>query len=79
MIDAPVDHLARQVGTLATDLADAPLKIAGNLRTAGLSDVRIFRRWVGDEEARLLARDHLLKQRLQHRTQTNKQKQGSKK
>ena len=48
----------------ATELADVPLKIASILPTAGLSDVRIFRRWVSDEEARILASDSLLKKLL---------------
>ncbi len=39
----------------ATEMVDAPLKIATRLPTGGLSDVRIFKRWIGDEEVRLLA------------------------
>ena len=41
----------------AVDLAEAPLKIAGSLPTAGLSDIRILRRWVTDAEVQLLADD----------------------
>ena len=52
----------RRVG--ATELADVPLKIASNLPTAGLSDVRIFRRWLSDDEARLLAQEGDLKKLL---------------
>ena len=48
----------------ASALADVPLKIGSNLSTSGLSDVRIFRRWVSDEETRLLARDVELKKLL---------------
>jgi hypothetical protein len=45
----------------ATDLPAAPLKIASRVPTAGLSDVRIFRRWVTDNEVQLLAREFELK------------------
>lgn len=45
----------------ATDLPAAPLKIASRVPTAGLSDVRIFRRWVTDSEVQLLAREFELK------------------
>jgi hypothetical protein len=48
----------------ASALTDVPLKIGSNLSTSGLSDVRIFRRWVSDEETRLLARDVELKKLL---------------
>ena len=48
----------------ASDLADTPLKIASNMPTAGLSDVRIFKRWVSDEEVRLLAQDFTLSKLL---------------
>ena len=48
----------------ASELANTRLKIASNLRTAGLSDVRIFRRWVSDEEAQLLSQDHVLNKYL---------------
>jgi hypothetical protein len=40
------------------------LKIADNLPTAGLSDVRIFRRWISDEEVRLLAKEWALVRQL---------------
>ena len=43
------------------DLASAPLKVASSLPTAGLSDLRIFRRWVSDEEVLLLGQEHVLK------------------
>jgi hypothetical protein len=45
----------------AADLADTPLKIGSDLPTGALSDLRIFRRWVSDEEVRILAKDHVLK------------------
>ena len=48
----------------ANTLAEAPLKIAGELPTAGLSDVRIYRRWVSDEEVQLLAHDRTLIQQI---------------
>ncbi|MCA9026996.1 MAG: DUF1553 domain-containing protein [Planctomycetaceae bacterium] len=48
----------------ATELADVPLKVAGSLPTAGMSDVRIFRRWVNDEEVQLLAVDGELRRLL---------------
>ena len=35
----------------------APLKIAPNLPTGGLSDVRVFDRWISDDEVKLLARE----------------------
>lgn len=41
----------------ATELANVPLKVGSNLPSAGLSDIRIFRRWVSDDEVQLLARD----------------------
>ncbi len=46
----------------AASLADTPLKVAGSLPTAGMSDVRILRRWVNDDEVRLLADDGVLRQ-----------------
>ena len=46
------------------DLADAPLKIAGSLPTAGISDIRILRRWVNDDEVQLLADDGVLRDLL---------------
>ncbi len=51
----------------ATELATAPLKIASNLPTAGLSDVRIYGRWINDREAQLLAQDHQLRELLRSR------------
>ena len=53
----------------AADLADTPLKIGSNLPTGALSDVRIFRRWVSDEEVQLLAQDHVLKGSLETDTE----------
>ncbi len=44
----------------ATSLADTPLKIASSLPTAALSDIRIYRRWLSDEEVTLLAREQAL-------------------
>lgn len=49
----------------ATELAEGQLTIGGGLPTAGLSDIRIYRRWIADDEARLLARDIELKKLLQ--------------
>ena len=48
----------------ATELASAPLKIASSLDTAGLSDIRIYRRWINDREVQLLAQDYLLQRLL---------------
>ena len=39
----------------ATTLADVPLQIAVDMPTAGMSDLRIFRRWISDAEVQLLA------------------------
>ena len=52
----------------ASELADVPLKIAGDLPTGGLSDVRIFRRWLNNEEVQLLARESTLKKLLKSGT-----------
>lgn len=46
----------------ATELVDVPLKIGTLMPTAGLSDIRIFRRWLTDEEVRLLSQDHTVRQ-----------------
>lgn len=48
----------------ATDLADAPLKIASRLNTAGLSDIRILGRWISDAELMLLAKSDQLAELL---------------
>ncbi len=48
----------------ATDLAEAPLQIAGDSETAGLSDVRIFRRFLSDSEVQLLAQEFKLRELL---------------
>ena len=45
-----------------TDLAATELKIGGPYPSAGLSDVRVFRRWLLDEEVRLLADEHQLRE-----------------
>ncbi|MEM7012486.1 MAG: DUF1553 domain-containing protein [Verrucomicrobiota bacterium] len=42
----------------------APLKIAPNLPTGGIGDVRIFDRWVSDEEVKLLAAEFELRDML---------------
>ena len=39
------------------ELPEAPLKIASSIPTGGLSDVRIFRRWVTDNEVQLLTKE----------------------
>ena len=46
----------------ATELAATELKIGGPYPSAGLSDVRVFRRWLLDEEVQLLAEEHLLRE-----------------
>lgn len=43
------------------DVPATPLKIAPKLPTAGLSDVRIYHRWLTDEESQLLAHEFELK------------------
>ena len=48
----------------ATELADSRLQLAPNLPTAGLSDLRIYRRWLTDDEVTLLAREIALAQYL---------------
>jgi hypothetical protein len=49
----------------AAELPSGLLKIAGKLPTAGLSDVRIFRRWLTGDEVQLLAREFEIKRLLQ--------------
>lgn len=46
------------------ELPEAPLKIASSIPTGGLSDIRIFRRWVNDDEVQLLAGEFELKSLL---------------
>ncbi len=48
----------------ATDLAEVPLKVATRLPTAALSDIRIYRRWVSNEEIDVLKQDYVLKKIL---------------
>ena len=48
----------------ATELADAKLEIATKLPTGGLSDLRIFRCWISDEEVQMLADEIPLKKLL---------------
>ena len=48
----------------AAQLPEAPLKIASRMPTAGLSDLRIFRRWFTDREVQLLAREFDLRSLL---------------
>lgn len=55
----------------ATELADVPLRISSNLPTAGLSDIRIYRRWISDEETQLLSEEIVLRKLLQSETQWN--------
>ncbi|MBP87369.1 MAG: hypothetical protein CMJ64_11715 [Planctomycetaceae bacterium] len=49
----------------AVELADVPLNIGKNLPTAGLSDLRVFRRFVSDNEVQLLVREYELRTLLQ--------------
>ncbi|MEO2027202.1 MAG: DUF1553 domain-containing protein [Fuerstiella sp.] len=44
----------------AAEVPAGPLRIASRLPTAGLSDIRIFRRWLTDEETQLLAHEYEL-------------------
>lgn len=46
----------------ATELVSADLKIGGPYPSAGMSDVRVFRRWLLDEEVQLLADEHQLRE-----------------
>lgn len=46
------------------ELPEAPLKIASSIPTGGLSDIRIFRRWVNNDEVQLLASEFELKSLL---------------
>jgi len=48
----------------ATDLADVPLVIGGNLPAGGMSDLRVFQRWLSDEEVELLAQEFELRRVL---------------
>ena len=48
----------------ADDLASLPLKIARRMPTAALSDLRIYRRWLSDEEVRLLWQEATLRNTL---------------
>jgi hypothetical protein len=43
------------------ELPEVPLKIASSMPTGGLSDIRIFRRWVSDDEVNMLANEFELK------------------
>ncbi len=45
----------------AEELSDAPLRIAPKLPTGGLSDIRIYKRWLSDDEVNLLADEFELK------------------
>jgi hypothetical protein len=49
---------------VAAEVPASVLKIGTDLPTAGLSDIRIYRRWLTDEESELLAQEHALKQLL---------------
>ena len=48
----------------ATELVETPLKIASSVPTGGLSDIRIYRRWLDAAEVRLLAAEFRLKKLL---------------
>jgi hypothetical protein len=48
----------------AAELPEVPLKIASSIPTGGLSDIRIFRRWMSDDEVQLLAGEFDLKSLL---------------
>ena len=55
----------------ATELPATPLQIGTNLPTAGLSDIRIYQRWITNQEVQLLAQQHLLRQLLRTDTAWN--------
>ncbi|MDG1893641.1 MAG: DUF1553 domain-containing protein [Fuerstiella sp.] len=44
----------------AAEVPAGVLRIASRLPTAGLSDIRVYRRWLTDEETRLLGQEHTL-------------------
>lgn len=44
----------------AADVPAGQVRIATRLPTAGLSDIRVFHRWMTDEETRLLAQEHTI-------------------
>jgi hypothetical protein len=48
----------------AVELPETPLKIASTIPSGGLSDIRIFRRWMSDDEVQLLASEFELKSLL---------------
>ena len=48
----------------ATEVKAASVRIAGRMPTAGLSDIRMHRRWLTSEETRVLANEHRLKRLL---------------
>ncbi|MFP6761977.1 MAG: DUF1553 domain-containing protein, partial [Planctomycetaceae bacterium] len=52
----------------AAQLPETPLKIASRMPTAGLSDIRIFRRWLTDREVPLLAQEFELRSLLAAQT-----------
>lgn len=55
----------------AAQLPAAPLKIASSLPTGGLSDIRIFRRWMSDGEVQLLSSEFALKSLLSSESKWN--------
>ncbi len=52
---------------VAAQLAETPLKVAPRLETGGMSDVRIYRRWLNQDEIRLLAHEFELRDLLDQR------------
>ena len=53
------------------ELPPTPLQIGSQLPTGGISDIRIFRRWIVDEEAQLLAHEHTLREFFDTDTEWN--------
>lgn len=52
----------------AVNVPPGTLKIASRLPTAGLSDIRVFRRWLSDEETRLLVHEHSIRELLANKS-----------
>ena len=63
LVDGQVRRLRNSNEQLieATALHDGPLVIGGSLPTGGISDVRIWSRWLSNDEARLLASEFRLR------------------
>ncbi len=63
LVDGQVRRLRNSNEQLidATGLPDGPLVIGGSLPTGGISDIRVWSRWLSNDEARLLASEFRLR------------------